>query len=152
MESSIKYVQSEGWRSGPTKSVLARMGEGGSAVKCKYVSFFQGSLQNRNEIKWAIQVAKIIHSHLPRTVKKRKLAISLAQLKSANSVPGLFLVTDSFAQWFLYFVMFFEILWLIVIRKIYLGHYLKNIIRTLGVREMGCRLNAYVHVQGRRGI
>ena len=32
MESSIKYVQSEGWRSGPAKSVLARMGEGGSAV------------------------------------------------------------------------------------------------------------------------
>ena len=36
-------------------------------------NFFAGLLQNRNEVKCAIQIAKIIHSYLHRRVKKGKL-------------------------------------------------------------------------------
>ena len=47
---------------------------GGSTVSVRTPQFFLvGLLQNRNEIKCAIQIAKIIHSDLPRTVKKGKL-------------------------------------------------------------------------------
>ena len=73
--SSIKQVRSEEGRGDQAKSLLARMGEiGGSAISIHTpYFFFAGSLQNRNKIKWAILIAKIIHFHLSSTVKKCKL-------------------------------------------------------------------------------
>ena len=47
---------------------------GGSTVSvCTPKIFFAGLLQNKNEVKCAIQIAKIIHSYLHRRVKKGKL-------------------------------------------------------------------------------
>ena len=89
--------------------------------------FFAGLLQNRNKI-WTIQTAKIIHSHLPRTVRKR----NLDPQGSSWCFDSRFL--NSFAQYFIYFVTS-------VISS------LKHYIRTLVLRGWGCRLKAYVHVQ-----
>ena len=102
------------------------------------INFLGDSLQNRNKIKPAIQIDKIIHSYLPRTVKKRKLD------------PGVLRhISIALYSSFFYFVTLFVVLWLIVILTIYLCHiFFKKIICTLVLGGEGSRLKAYVHIQG----
>ena len=73
----IRIVRTLGEGSGgPAKSVMAHIrgtGEVQLYVYVRHKFFFAGLLQNRNEIKSAIQIAKIIHSYLPCKVKKGKL-------------------------------------------------------------------------------
>ena len=87
-----------------------------SSYKPTYVMiFFQALLQNGNKIKWAIQIAKMIHLHLLRTAKKRKLD------RRAFLKVLIRHFLDSFVQQFLYFVTF-VVLCMIVIHKIYPCH------------------------------
>ena len=56
---------------GPAKSILARMEErGGSDVSILITCFLELHYEMEIKTKIAIQAAKIIHSHLPHTVKK----------------------------------------------------------------------------------
>ena len=64
-------------RGGLTKNAMAHMAGGRVEVQLQvYVRhkfIFTGLFKIRNKIKGAIQIAKHIHYHLSRTVKKRKL-------------------------------------------------------------------------------